>query len=56
MKINRDRYLDKVRACWVGKNIGGTMGMPYEANTEMQDIHGFNSPKGEPLPTQIRLI
>ena len=50
MKINRDRYLDKVRACWVGKNIGGTMGMPYEANTEMQDIHGFNSPKGEPLP------
>lgn len=49
MKINRSWYLDKVQACWKGKNIGGTMGAPYEASTEMQDISGFNSPKGEPI-------
>ena len=49
MKINRKKYLDKVHACWVGKNIGGTMGAPYECKTEMQDIKGFITPKGEPL-------
>lgn len=49
MKINRKRYLDKVQACWTGKNIGGTMGTPYEGKKEMQNISGFNSPKGEPL-------
>ena len=49
MKINRKRYLDKVQACWTGKNIGGTMGTPYEGKKEMHNISGFNSPKGEPL-------
>lgn len=24
-------YLDKVRACWLGKNIGGTLGAPFES-------------------------
>lgn len=48
--INKKAYADKVYACWLGKNIGGTMGTPYEGSREMQDIHGFNSPKGEPLP------
>lgn len=24
-------YKDKVRACWLGKNIGGTLGAPFEA-------------------------
>lgn len=49
MKINKKKYLDKVSACWKGKNIGGTMGAPYEASVEMQDISGFLSPKGEPI-------
>lgn len=26
------------------------MGAPYEASIEMQDISGFNSPKGKPIP------
>lgn len=30
MPIQTEEYLDKVRACWQGKNIGGTLGMPYE--------------------------
>ena len=50
MKINREWYLDKLWACWKGKSIGGTMGAPYEASIEMQDISGFNSPKGQPIP------
>ncbi len=48
--INKEVYKDKVYACWLGKNIGGTMGAPYEGSREMNDIHGYNSPKGEPLP------
>lgn len=50
MKLNRAEYLDKVKACWTGKNIGGTMGAPYERKTEMQDIQGFITKKGEPMP------
>ena len=50
MKMNREFYLDRVRACFLGKNIGGTMGAPYEGQREMQNIDGYNSPKGEPLP------
>lgn len=49
MKFNRQTYMDKVKACWVAKNIGGTMGTPYENIHEMQDISGYNSPKGQPL-------
>lgn len=49
MKISRKEYKDKVHACFTGKNIGGTMGAPYEGKREMQNITGFNSPKGEPL-------
>ena len=48
--LNKALYEDKVYACWLGKNIGGTMGAPYEGSREMNDISGYNSPKGEPLP------
>lgn len=50
MKINRKEYLDKVMGCWIGKNIGGTMGAPYEGKPEMNDCTGFNTPEGSPLP------
>ena len=50
MKMNRQEYLDKVYGCWVGKNIGGTMGGPYEHENEMVDCKGFTSSKGDPLP------
>lgn len=41
---------DRIYACWMGKNIGGTLGTPYEGCRDMQDIHGFASQAGEPLP------
>jgi len=50
MSINKDWYFDKVYACWLGKNIGGTMGGPYEGSKEMLDIKGFKTKAGEPLP------
>ena len=50
MKINYEAYKDKVSACWIGKNIGGTIGTPYEGMRELLDVKGFNSEPGEPLP------
>ena len=41
---------DKIYACWLGKNIGGTLGTPYEGQRDMHDIQGFASKPGEPLP------
>ncbi len=50
IKLNRETITDKVLGCWIGKNIGGTMGAPYEGKKEINNISGFASPKGEPLP------
>ena len=30
MKMDIRTYRDRVRACWLGKNIGGTLGAPFE--------------------------
>jgi len=30
LTISREAFRDKVFACWMGKNIGGTLGAPYE--------------------------
>ncbi len=50
MKLNKSVYRDKVYACWIGKNIGGTMGTPYEGKREMHDIKGFATAPGVVLP------
>lgn len=50
MKLNKEILKDQILACWIGKNIGGTMGAPYEASHQIQNIEGFATPKGEPLP------
>lgn len=49
-KFNREELKDKIYACWVGKNMGGTIGGPYEGVSNMLDIQGFATKKGEPLP------
>ncbi|NLF40306.1 ADP-ribosylglycohydrolase family protein [bacterium] len=36
--LNRKEYLDKVYACWLGKNIGGTLGAPYECKKYTHDL------------------
>lgn len=50
MNLNFNEYKDKVYACWIGKNIGGTIGAPYEGMTEILDVKGFKTKKGEVLP------
>ncbi len=48
--LNHAEYRDKVYACWLGKNIGGTMGAPYEGTANFLDVQGFSSKAGAPLP------
>ena len=50
IKLNAAAFRDKVYACWIGKNIGGTMGTPYEGKREYLDIHGFSTAEGVVLP------
>lgn len=50
IKLNRESLKDKIYACWIGKNIGGTMGTPYEGRQELLDIQGFSTPAGTVLP------
>lgn len=50
VRFNREEIKDKILACWIGKNIGGTIGTPFEGTREILDVKGFTSPKGEPLP------
>lgn len=50
IKINDKDLRDKIYACWLGKNIGGTIGGPYEGVRTTLDIKGFITKKGEPLP------
>ncbi len=35
------QFFDKVYACWMGKNIGGTLGGPLEGRMELMDIKGY---------------
>lgn len=48
--FNKNTLRDKIHACWIGKNIGGTMGAPYEGRREMQDVKGFATPEGTVMP------
>lgn len=50
IKLNKETLKDKIHGCWLGKNIGGTMGTPYEGRREVQDIKGFVTKPGEVLP------
>ena len=50
LKLNKTEYIDKLHACWIGKNVGGTIGAPYESTRELLDVQGFASKSGEPLP------
>ena len=50
MKLNQNEVKDKIYACWIGKNIGGTLGGPFENRRELLSVMGFTTPKGKPLP------
>ena len=50
IKLNREELKDKITACWIGKNIGGTLAGPYEGKREVLDVKGFTTEPGNPLP------
>lgn len=50
VKLNKNEIRDKIHACWIGKNIGGTLGGPHEHKHEFLDVKGFVSSPGKPLP------
>jgi len=47
VRIGAAEYRDKVFACWLGKNIGGTLGAPYECRKELQHLTFY-----DPLPSK----
>ena len=51
MKIDLQTYQDKVEACFLGKNIGGTLGAPFECYRGVFDISYYTQDlKGKPAP------
>lgn len=48
--FNQQTLRDKIYGCWIGKNIGGTIGGPYEGQKELLDVQGFSTAPGEALP------
>lgn len=48
--FDKQEIRDKIKACWIGKNIGGTIGGPYEGKTDIMDVKGFKTEAGTPLP------
>jgi len=48
--VSRSEYWDKVYACWLGKNIGGTLGAPFEGKKFVNDLDFYAQPVGEAAP------
>ncbi len=51
MNLNIEEYRKKVQGCWMGKNIGGTLGTPLEGKRETNNITFYvHDLDGTPLP------
>ena len=50
IQLARKEYRDKVYACWLGKNIGGTLGTPYEGKKYVHNLTFYDPVPQEPLP------
>src|SRR5574340_1293843 len=48
--LGRDDFRDRVYACWLGKNIGGTLRTPYECKKEVLSLTYYDPVPTEPLP------
>ena len=46
--ITISRFRDRVMACWLGKAVGGTLGMPFECQDGPLDIDFYT-----PVPTEM---
>jgi len=50
MKIDFKTYRDKVYGCYLGKNIGGTLGAPFECFRGVYDVDFFMQDVSQPIP------
>ena len=51
MTLNEKDYRNKILSCWMGKNIGGTLGAPMEFLRQMNNVSFYQQKlTGEPLP------
>jgi hypothetical protein len=51
MQVNIHDCRDKVLGCWLGKNIGGTLGAPFECKRGVFPVEFYTQDThGEPLP------
>ena len=51
MILNLDEYRQKVLGCWMGKNIGGTLGAPFEWIRQVNNVSFYTQKlDGNPLP------
>lgn len=51
MNLNSLEFRDKVLACWLGKNIGGTLGAPFEWHRQINHVDFYTQDlEGEPAP------
>ena len=48
--LGSDEYRDRVYACWLGKNIGGTLGAPFESVKTFNGLTFYDPVPDEPLP------
>jgi ADP-ribosylglycohydrolase len=49
--MTEEEYREKVMGCWLGKNIGGTLGMPMEWERKPNNVSYYTHDiTGEPLP------
>ena len=50
IQLSRREYRDKVRGCWLGKNIGGTLGGPFEGHKYVNGLTFYDPVPREPQP------
>lgn len=48
--LAEDRFRDQVLGCWLGKNIGGTLGAPFEGQKRARSLSFYEPVPHEPLP------
>lgn len=49
--LNRAEFHDRVLGCWTGKNIGGTLGAPFENKQQIFNVAFYtNELNGSPIP------
>ena len=50
MQLDYKKYLDKVKGCYTGKNIGGTLGAPFECYRGVYNLDWFMQDISSPIP------